>query len=381
LPTPEPGAFTRYLLGDPEFPLASPRWATWCVEPSPSEEARERTPERQRIVARVPSGSYFARIKLELGSAHMTTSHVRASDPALLRSVHLLADDDPELWIATGRSDRDEPLELVIDTYPTPRLPPGLLEAAIMTPLSLRSWTPAAAAGAEPLLRAAERIEAVAQLIERVRGTALTGDAEQLQSCVPLCRAAWLEAHLTAVQQVLSLASGALWPARLWQVGPSTRTSCDDPCPHCGAQPTLQMRYRSPPVLDRLQTECVGCGLLEDRPLLPIPRVSLTVPARIAAGETVIAELGFDNRDNDHYVAIAGTVLFDRHGHDVEPAPPFALELGPGQVHVEQLELRSRGAPQISHRYLLRAPILINGVWLLGNRLVAVGGQPNSSSE
>lgn len=372
LPAPEHGAFVRYLLGDPELPLSSPRWPTWCVEPS--EQARERTPERQRIIARLPGGSCFARIELELGSAHMTTSHVRASEPAALRSVHLLADAHPELWIATAPS--KGPLELVVDTHPTPRLPPGLFEAAVWAPLSVRSWSAEAGAGAEPLISAAARVEAVAQLIERVRGTALTSDAEELQSCVPLCRAAWLDAHLSAVRHVLTLAKGSLWPMRLWQVGHErTRTSCADPCPHCGVQPTLHRSYRSPPVLDRLQTECVGCGLLEDRPLLPRPRVSLTVPNRIAAGETVIAELGFDNRDNDHYVAIAGAVLFDRHGHDVEPTPPFAFELGPGQRHVEQLELRSRGGSAIAHRYHVRAPILINGVWWLGNRLVAVGDQ------
>jgi hypothetical protein len=364
------GAFPRYLLGDPEFPLGSRRWSQWCTEPL--DEQRERTPECQRILARVPAGPPFARVALELGSAHQTTTYVRAIDTdATLDSVELLADDTPEVWIALDPARGPAPIDIVVETYPTPRLPPGLHEAAITTSLIVRGWSDALREAAGPLLAAAERIESVAQLIPRIRGTALASNANELQACVTLCRQAWLVGHVTAVAKVASMVEAGLWPNNLWKGLSRHRTTRDEPCPYCGTAPTLRLNYRSGAVLEREQWECVSCALIEDRPLLPIPTLRLTMPARIEAGQAVTAELSFSN-ETELYFAVAGALVIDRKGHDIHSPPPFVFELGPGEQRVEAVELRSIGAPGIAHRYYARAPMLINGVWMLATRPITV---------
>jgi hypothetical protein len=365
----------RYLLGDPTLPLKFSRWSEWCAKPI--EQQHERSPERQRVWVRASLACPFVQIELGLHDASETTTHVHCSDgEPVLGSAHLLdVQREPKLWVAlkpdrTGSS--EGVVDLWVETRPTPRLPEGLLDAALLAPLLVRSWTDPLQPHGLALMQAAARIEDAAELLDRLRGRALIDDGEHLHSCVPLCRAAWLDAHLEVVRAVCALASGGLAEDRLWRGMDYRSRTIDLPCPHCGAAPTLERHYRSPPALARTQWECVACTLIHDLPSVPTPRVSLSMPARIEPDQTIQAVLRLDNRDGDRHFAIAGALLLDRDGHGVEAPSAFAVELSPGAIHEQHIELRSSGRPAIAHRYYARAPILCNGVWCYAVRLISV---------
>lgn len=365
--------FPYYLLGDPECPVGRSRWSGWCSEPLA--ERRQRSPECQTIVAVLPTTTPFARIALGLRGAEHTTSYVHTDDPdASIRAVHLLVDEQPELWLAIDRRTGSEPVVVVIETYPTPRLPKGLLDAALAVPLFIRSWSPELREGAGPLVQAAERIETVQDLVTQMRGRAVPIDASEPQASVALARKAWLEAQLALVEHALTnFSEGGLWSYRLWRGTDHRGTSSDLACPHCGISPTLQRRYHSPPALQRVQWECVACALISDRPLLPMPELAIEMPTQIATGQTIVAELAFESRESDPHFAIAGALLLDRKGHGVAVPSPFMFELPPGGRHALSVELSSTRPPDIHHRYYARALLLINGVWLVTTRLVTVG--------
>ncbi|MFV8751427.1 hypothetical protein ACNOYE_12855 [Nannocystaceae bacterium ST9] len=366
--------FPYYLLGDPECPVGRSRWPRWCSEPLA--QRRERTPRCQTIVAACSLDAPYTRVALELRGAEHTTSYLRTDDPdAQLHAVHLLADDEPELWFCVERRAGAGPVEVVVETYPTPRLPAGLLDAALATPLLLRSWSELlqAAAPASALAAAAEQLEAAHELGRRLRGRATTIDPGEPQSCVASARQAWLAAHLAAIEYASTLTEGGLWPLRLWRGVQHRGVSSLDACPYCGAAPTVHRRYQSPPTLQRLQWECVACALISDRPLVPMPAVAIDMPDRIAAGQTIVASLELASGESDPHFAIAGVLLIDRKGHQVAPPPAFAFELPPGARHSLSVELSSMRAPDIHHRYYARALLLINGAWLMTARIVTVG--------
>ena len=368
------GGVVRYLIGDPELRLDFPGWAGWAA--APLEQARSREPELQVVLATCTRAAPFIELELGLGEVGETTTQVLGE----IGGAHLVdAQGVPRLWVAPSKNPKSEsedeveaPLELRVEARATPRLPPGLLDAALLTPLLTRSWTPELRVHALPLTQAAARISAVAERLDLARGRVMVGDGEQLRACVPLVRQAWLEAHLAAVRAACDLADRGMREEQLWRGVDYRSVTIEEPCPYCGLAPTLERHYRSPPALARTQWECISCTVICDWPSVPGPRVSLTMPGQIEAGQTLEARLDFDNSDNDRHVAIAGALLVVRDGHSVEGPPPFAMELGPGERSEQRVVLRSTGRPAIAHRYYARAPILVNGAWTLATRLLEV---------
>ena len=134
----------------------------------------------------------------------------------------------------------------------------------------------------------------------------------------------------------------------------------------------MHRRYQSSPTVERLQWECVGCGLICDRPLQPLPEFSLELAPRLAHGETITAKLRFDNRASEGYYAVVGCLLLDRRGHGVARPPPFAFELPPDSEHELEVALTSVEPPAPPHRHYVRLLLLINGAWVLANRTLIV---------
>ncbi|PRQ00451.1 hypothetical protein [Enhygromyxa salina] len=367
--------FPYFLLGDPELPVGPGRWPGWAAEPV--ELARQQGPMSQHIRARVPVDRPFVRVPLGIQGAHAATTFVRHADPGLdLHTLHLLTSDPPELWVALERpAGGDDLATLDILTVPAPRLPAGLLEAAVLTPLRVRAWTEALSPGVEPLLAAAANLERVEQLCSQVEGRALTMEPREILACVPSARDLWLRAHAGALAHALTLAPKGLWPNSLWKGTNYAGSTIADACPHCGVSPTLRREYDSGPALRRRQWECVACALILDRPVMPtmpMPELSVTMPTSIAPGQTITATLVLDNSALAHHFAVAGALLFDRKGHGVAAPPPFSFELHPGATHTETIELSLDGLPDIAHRYYARALLLVNGVWMMATRLVTV---------
>ena len=93
---------------------------------------------------------------------------------------------------------RPRAVALTVETEATPRLPPGLLDAALVAPLLLRSWSEELRASGVSLIQAAARIEAVSEMLDGARGRVRT----------PV--GGWLPFEVTAVEP------GHRWS---WRVG------------------------------------------------------------------------------------------------------------------------------------------------------------------
>lgn len=369
------GEFPFYVLGDPECPAGSGRWPGWCSQASVL-ELPAAGPALWRAELAVPPTGIFCKADLPAFTGPILT-HLHAPETGVnIRRAYRFANSEfHELWMRVERNGLSSgPVKVVIEQHPPPALPPHLAALSNDIPLFVRSWGSELQTAAEPLLKSAQQIGRVQQIFDKISARPTLFIPAELEQLAENCRHDWLDVQRECVEQALKLSPGGLWPFRLWQHSGYRAAAIEEPCPQCRVGPTLSRTYDSLPAPARRQWECVDCGLIEDRPASGMPAMALRAAVQLRTGQATDLELSIENQITGPPTtfSIAGALILDQRGHGVKTAPAFAFELLPGERRVQTVTVRLEQAPQISHRYYVRAILLINGCWAIATKMMTV---------
>lgn len=360
-----------YLLGDPDIVAGRDRWPDWFVEAE-----RQDAQADGSVVVRAPASAapiVSVRLPYHLNTRAETVYVESRSRPsAVLGQMIFVRDGLADVWVGIANGSGEVPLR--IGRARTPRIESDVLQVAIAARSRTMNWGPALAAASKRFGEAAERVVKLNQVLERNEGIA-AGNEEDYGAIPVTALALWLGAHSECVEDVLALAHGGLWPYRLWNVGGFRARHDSAPCPACGTRPTLRRSYEAYPALHREQWECLRCDLLSDWPSVAsvAPTVRMSVAPSLSAGEATVVELELDNATGKERWLGAGAIVVDgtRHGIISEPRT-FPVEVAAGGSFRASTTLAARDHGAIAHIYRARTLLLLNGLWFLASRHLAL---------
>jgi hypothetical protein len=365
-----------YLVGDPESPCGLSRWPAWVNEAEILSDMRTDSYRRLSLKSRV--GYAFTRV--ELGpppyseNTHAWSTNVSGGSGTSIKNPRIFSiRNRSDLWFSVNSDGRATDVHFTVEHAPTPRLPPGLIEASLRIPAEVRGWQNPLYEPGTKMEKAADRVLRVAKALARAENQAVVGHSEGLGTSYELAVQGWMEAHRAALNAALGIAPSGLWPFRLWTMGAFHNRAVDDPCPYCGVAPTLRRVYDRFPGDLREQWECPACALLQDRPSQVAPRVDFRLDEVLRPGAPLVADVTIDNNGGTATWMGHGAILVDGYAHGVKASPvSFEVCVKPGGNAIVTTTLSQQSPSPIHHRYWARCLLLLNGLWFLCTRPLVV---------
>lgn len=361
-----------FLLGDPDAPCGSRRW------PFLSETARASRVDGATWVAATSAGDR-AYVRLDLPPTAADSMREESifvwSEDGQERVVEALAFDGRESCeVRVGLRPADpRPLELRVQRSRTPSLPRGLAREALELPVRVGHLRAPWSSVVPRLIDASRRILRTQQYIDQIRGRAVVGRLDAVESVAVAAVAEWLGAHAACVSLAVQFRGQGLWPFFMWSSYDYDARNDERPCPVCGRTPTILRSYACAPGLRRAWWECVECDLIADEPMASRrPAIELRAPARIRTGETMQAEVAIDNGDGAVDLLGAGCLVVDRKGHGVSTSPElFPVRVDAGESRKVAVSLAC-ARPDVPHAYRVRVLLFLNGEWTWRSRPLRV---------
>lgn len=364
-----------FLLGDPELPLESEH------RPQLAAPARLAAVGRcaQVLLPKVPGPSvrapYYEVADIESEQDAAVFLWAEGGTVQIQSARFFREGDRVSIWFGVEESSREGPASIFVQVGPRLSLPAGFVAEANQIFARTMCWAPNLDPARQVLVAAGMRAIAAGALLSQAAMEVLTNRPSAFSAEINGAVAAWLDAHTEAVRAVTSRAAGGIAPYGFWNVTEATRESAREACPYCGKRLAFEKRYRCYPLGHRRQTECLDCELINDRPeVAGFPIITLDVPDRIGRTRAVRAILTVDARACDvDWLGSAGvTVPFAGHALAVGPESA-SVTVQRGELRQFEFELTRRvDLERTTHRYRVRAVVLLNGLWFLGSRVAVV---------
>jgi hypothetical protein len=359
-----------YLVGDPELPCGSRRWPSWVGDAEVLTD--DRTDGYRRLSLRCPIGPPFTRVSLASSpwSGSPCTISVSGSSGVLIRNARLFPTRDrSDLWLSVAADHMASCVQVTVEQAPSPRLPAGLIEAALRIPAEVRGWHKPLRQAGTKMEEAADLVLRVAKALDRTTNQAVIGRYDDMPTSCELAVQSWMDAHRTVLNAAMGFAGSGLWPFRLWSMGAFRNRAIDKACPYCGVAPTLHRIYDRFPADFREQWECSSCCLLHDRPSQPAPTVRFRIDEVLRRSTPLVAEVTIGNEGGRATWMGHGAIFVDGYGHNVTASPvSFELCVQSGGRITATATLSQQNDAGIHHRYWARSLLLLNGIWFLCTR-------------
>ena len=253
-----------------------------------------------------------------------------------------------------------------------PNLCPKFIDHVEAQAKNVDQWKDPLNEAGEILNRQSKEMKKVFQSINNLQQKAVPMALEEIEALSTKQELLWRKTQLACVESLIKHSASGLDPIKLWNFHNSEFRPSNDCCPHCEHKSTNYRFYCSGPELERHQWLCDYCGLIEDNYVNNPIKITLKVPSRFCGRSQTLAELHFDNLNKSSTRMISGNILVDSVGHFIEVNPSFSIELKPGKKETIAVALGGRSPHFIAHKYYVRAPILIDGRWVLLSRLVEI---------